>query len=290
MPFRSRAQQGYMHAAAARGEIPESVVGKFDRATSARQYAHLPEHVFRGEMVNPEHDFRGGEMIRPERDFRGALVERYFGGGKAGEHHHGYEHDEHGSYMEDGGHVACQHFAHGGVSASHDPECPHHPMYGGGFAGLGRDDEDEDVDEPEVDFERDEERFVHEHPRGGELRHLAEGGEAGGFDNGPVMRAALKYRSAARQAAGYDRPHPPPAQPDGVDDSPLLRRPPAPPMLPRRYALGGEAEDETQRLQGSEWEDERNAPRSKFAEHLSGARVRKPVLSRILRAPGTRVP
>lgn len=42
MPYRSRAQQGYMHAAAERGEVPRRVVREMDRETSAEQYRRLP--------------------------------------------------------------------------------------------------------------------------------------------------------------------------------------------------------------------------------------------------------
>lgn len=44
MPYKSKAQQGYMHAAADRGEIKKSVVKEFDQATKG-MYASLPEHV-----------------------------------------------------------------------------------------------------------------------------------------------------------------------------------------------------------------------------------------------------
>jgi hypothetical protein len=45
MPFKSQAQQKYMHAAAERGEIPNSVVSEFDAATTKRQFEHLPKRV-----------------------------------------------------------------------------------------------------------------------------------------------------------------------------------------------------------------------------------------------------
>lgn len=162
MPYASKAQQGYMHAAAARGDISKKVVKDFDRATTSKQYAHLPEHV--------EHDAKGG--------FAGRLVKRYFGGGRAGLHHGGSEHDEKsGSYMSESGHEVCQHFAHGGEAEEHTPNCydhPDNPMYRGGLS----DDSRQDVGEPEAEFERDEEKDVDEYPRGGELRGMAQGGEA----------------------------------------------------------------------------------------------------------------
>lgn len=40
MPYKSKKQQRYMHAAAARGEIKQSVVEEFDRATD---FERLPE-------------------------------------------------------------------------------------------------------------------------------------------------------------------------------------------------------------------------------------------------------
>ncbi len=94
MPYKSRAQQGYMHAAEERGEVSPKVVHEFDKATSAKQYARLPEHV--------GHAAKGGLLRR--------LAEHYFGGGRA----------------ED---AACQHYAHGGVSDRHDPGCPNHPSH-----------------------------------------------------------------------------------------------------------------------------------------------------------------
>lgn len=43
MPYKSRAQQRYMHAAASRGDIAPSVVEEFDKAT--KDYSKLPEHA-----------------------------------------------------------------------------------------------------------------------------------------------------------------------------------------------------------------------------------------------------
>lgn len=43
MPYKSRSQQRYMHAAAARGDVPQSVVDEFDRAT--KDYSKLPERA-----------------------------------------------------------------------------------------------------------------------------------------------------------------------------------------------------------------------------------------------------
>ena len=40
MPYRSRKQQRYMHAAAERGEISQKTVQEFDRATD---FSNLPE-------------------------------------------------------------------------------------------------------------------------------------------------------------------------------------------------------------------------------------------------------
>jgi hypothetical protein len=47
MPFRSKAQQAYMHAAAERGDIKPSIVKEFDMATPKGAYSKLPEHVER---------------------------------------------------------------------------------------------------------------------------------------------------------------------------------------------------------------------------------------------------
>ena len=42
MPFRSEAQRKYMNAAAARGDIKQSTVDEFNKASKGM---HLPEHV-----------------------------------------------------------------------------------------------------------------------------------------------------------------------------------------------------------------------------------------------------
>lgn len=44
MPYRSKRQQRYMHAAAERGDVPKSVVKEFDQATKGR-YGKLPERA-----------------------------------------------------------------------------------------------------------------------------------------------------------------------------------------------------------------------------------------------------
>jgi len=52
MPFRSRAQQRYMHAAAARGEIPRGTVREWDRETERKRggFEALPEKVRKKKM------------------------------------------------------------------------------------------------------------------------------------------------------------------------------------------------------------------------------------------------
>lgn len=45
MPYKSRAQQRYMHAAAARSEISKETVEEFDHAT--KDFSTLPERVER---------------------------------------------------------------------------------------------------------------------------------------------------------------------------------------------------------------------------------------------------
>ncbi len=45
MPFRSKAQQRYLFAAAERGDIPKSVPREFAEATSKKQFARMPEHI-----------------------------------------------------------------------------------------------------------------------------------------------------------------------------------------------------------------------------------------------------
>jgi hypothetical protein len=45
MPYKSKAQQRYMHAASERGEVSKSVVRDFDKATSKKQFKRLPERV-----------------------------------------------------------------------------------------------------------------------------------------------------------------------------------------------------------------------------------------------------
>ena len=44
MPYKSKAQQKYFHAAEARGEISKKTVDEFDKATKGK-YGKLPEHV-----------------------------------------------------------------------------------------------------------------------------------------------------------------------------------------------------------------------------------------------------
>jgi hypothetical protein len=59
----------------------------------------------------------------------------------------------------------------------------------------------------------------------------------------------------------------------------------------RRYAQGGQAEEAAQVLAGSDWQDERNRPRSPLAARLSGARISSAALRRLLeKGPATRVP
>lgn len=43
MPFKSKAQQGYINAAAARGEVPQKVADEFNAASKGQK--NLPEHV-----------------------------------------------------------------------------------------------------------------------------------------------------------------------------------------------------------------------------------------------------
>lgn len=44
MPYKSKAQAAFFHAAAARGEMSKKVVAEFDRASKGRM-GKLPEHV-----------------------------------------------------------------------------------------------------------------------------------------------------------------------------------------------------------------------------------------------------
>lgn len=280
MPYRSQAQQGYLHAAADRGDVSRKVVSDFDRATSKRQYARLPEHA-------------------PERDFKGALAERYYGGGEAGSHHHGSEHDERrGSYMAEDDHGACQHFAHGGVSDRHDEGCPEHPMYGGGFA---EDDSREDVDQPETEFEADERRDTGLRPAG-ELARLADGGEAEPPAEPPSLMTALsrwrkaKSGSPEEVKAGRDVAEAAHALlPEALSGRSAIQKKRGQlkdlDEQTKGYAQGGQVEDAIQHMQGEGWQDdERNAPHSPLAARLAGARMRPGILKRILRAPGSRVP
>ncbi|HEX9052185.1 MAG TPA: hypothetical protein VF841_16775 [Anaeromyxobacter sp.] len=230
MSYLSKAQQGYFHAHPEK--VGRDVVRDFDQATTAKQYARLPEHV--------EHRAHGGLAAR-------LAGRHYFAGGRAsGPHHFEAEHDERsGVYVEDG-HGACQHFAHGGVSASHDPECPDHPMYAGGEA-------DEDADEADE----------------GE-------GEAAEYDS---YDPGLDEEHSAEE----EDEEPPAPIPEA---RPLART-----LAARRYAQGGQAEEATMHLQGGDWQDdERNRSRSPLAARLAGARMQRPVLSRILRKPASRVP
>lgn len=53
MPFKSKAQQGYMHAAEDRGDMPHSVVDEFDQASKGQQ--DLPEHMPKDHPAHPSH-------------------------------------------------------------------------------------------------------------------------------------------------------------------------------------------------------------------------------------------
>lgn len=44
MPYKSKRQQRYMHAASERGDVPKSVVKEFDEKTKGR-YGSLPERA-----------------------------------------------------------------------------------------------------------------------------------------------------------------------------------------------------------------------------------------------------
>lgn len=74
MPYKSRAQQRFFHAAEERGEMPHKVVKEFDKATTKKQYAHLPEHKAKGgtmkcECPNCGHRYdHGGEVEQEERE------------------------------------------------------------------------------------------------------------------------------------------------------------------------------------------------------------------------------
>lgn len=51
MPYKSKAQQRYMHAAASRGEISEDTVKEFDQATKKGPgFKSLPERVGKKKM------------------------------------------------------------------------------------------------------------------------------------------------------------------------------------------------------------------------------------------------
>jgi len=52
MPYKSKAQARAMHAKAARGEIPKSVVEEYDRETDFRR---LPERVRKSGREHPVH-------------------------------------------------------------------------------------------------------------------------------------------------------------------------------------------------------------------------------------------
>lgn len=278
MPYRSRAQQGYLHAAAARGDVPRKVVKDFDQATTSKQYAALPEHV--------EKDSRGG--------LAGRLAHKYFGGAKVGADR---AHDERIEQAEDD-FGACQHYSHGGVSDRHDPECSH--LSGGGFAG---DDSDEDVDQPEEEFEADMREDTGLRPSG-LLLQLAEGGEAEGGEaeaEGPGLMDSMKRWYAAKPGSderhqagqdvarsvgtlmpGFTPQKTTPKKGIHAFDNQYARG-----GRVKRYAQGGEAEESSMHMQGDGWQDdERNSPRSPLATRLAGARVSQSVLSRLLRARG----
>jgi len=53
MPYASRAQQGYFHAAMERGEMSPKVVKEFDRASKGRK--NLPYHVKKQKKAAKHH-------------------------------------------------------------------------------------------------------------------------------------------------------------------------------------------------------------------------------------------
>lgn len=272
MPYRSQAQQGYMHAAADRGDVPRKVVREFDKATTSKQYARLPEHV-------GEKDAHGG--------LAGRLARKYAKGGNV-----------HPPASAEEGSEACQHYSHGGVSDRHDEECPGHPMNGGGFM---EDDSDEDVDQPEEEFESDMREEVGlsnaSDLRGLETRtRFADGGEAeppGLWDSIKRWHKAKSGSPEAEQATRDVAEAANALLPESLSGrSAVLKKRQQMKELDEQtqgYAEGGIAEESAMHMQGDGWQDdERNAPRSPLAARLAGARVSPSVLSRLLRARGPR--
>jgi hypothetical protein len=59
MPYKSKAQQGFMHGAAERGEISRKVVKKFDRETKGR-FGSLPARLGKKKS---DLSFKGGRKM-----------------------------------------------------------------------------------------------------------------------------------------------------------------------------------------------------------------------------------
>lgn len=268
----SKAQMRLLFAKEGRGELPGGKAEEMARAEGPRRLAHLPEHV--------------------ERAFLGHLIRKYFGG-RMPRGSFEYEHDERrGDFEEPDGYEheadyarggeACQHYAHGGVSDRHDPGCPGHHMYGGGYA------DPEDEDESEGSFEAEERRESGLRPAG-ELRGLARGGQ-------PRLGSGKRFEHLERSiAARKDGARDPGAVAAAIGREKYGAHKMAKLAAAHRahggYAQGGEAEEAEMHLEGDGWQDdERNRPRSPLAARLSGARVGSGALRRLLRRPATRVP
>jgi hypothetical protein len=74
VPYKSKAQQRFFHAAAARGDIPEKTVNEYDTATQHKKggFSRLPEKLSKGGEAGALDRFmarrkmsRGGEVEDP---------------------------------------------------------------------------------------------------------------------------------------------------------------------------------------------------------------------------------
>ena len=70
MPYKSKAQQRFFHAAEARGEMSQRTVKEFDTATKGR-YGKLPEHASKQAHSRAVKALKGEHSMREHAKKRG---------------------------------------------------------------------------------------------------------------------------------------------------------------------------------------------------------------------------
>ena len=93
MPYKSKAQQRFFHAAAERGDIPQSTVHEWDEATKHKKggFGKLPQHkwkggyAFGGRAIRPHGMYQGGGEYMASGGFSTGSTGGY-GSGRSGEY------------------------------------------------------------------------------------------------------------------------------------------------------------------------------------------------------------